>query len=121
MIYAPEAGGSGIDNLFINAKWLVKLSGTYLLPADINVAVSYNARQGYPFPQAIRTPNRAYTGSQADVLLDPLASFPAETKTPAEKSAGVFFEGRLGATRSPYRSRLRATSQSVRVTSDAHR
>ena len=58
-IYAPEAGGSGIDNVFINAKWLVKLYGRVQLPWDINLAASTSARQGYPFPQAIRTPNRA--------------------------------------------------------------
>jgi hypothetical protein len=73
-IYAPEAGGSGIDNVFINAKWLVKLSGTYLLPMDINIAAAYNGRQGYPFPQALRTPNRANTGGQADVILDEFGS-----------------------------------------------
>jgi hypothetical protein len=73
-IYAPEAGGSGIDNVFINAKWLVKVAGSYVLPWDINVAASYNARQGYPFPQAIRTPNRANTGGQADVNLDEFGS-----------------------------------------------
>ena len=71
-IYAPEAGGSGIDNVFINAKWLFKLSGTYMLPWDLNVAASYNARQGYPFPQAIRTPSRANSGGTADVHLDAL-------------------------------------------------
>jgi hypothetical protein len=71
-IYAPEAGGSGIDNVFINAKWLFKLSGTYMLPWDVNVAASYNARQGYPFPQAIRTPSRANSGGTADVHLDPM-------------------------------------------------
>jgi hypothetical protein len=73
-LYAPEAGGSGIDNVFINAKWLVKLSGTYLLPWDIGMAASYNARQGYPFPQAIRTPSRANSGGTADVILDELGS-----------------------------------------------
>ena len=31
-IYAPEAGGSGIDNVFINARWLVKAVG-HLRPA----------------------------------------------------------------------------------------
>ncbi len=71
-IYAPEAGGSGIDNVFINAKWLAKVSGTYALPLGINVAGSVNARQGYPFPAAIRTPNRANSGGTADVNLDPL-------------------------------------------------
>jgi hypothetical protein len=73
-IYAPEAGGSGIDNVFINAKWLVKLSGVYQAPLGINVALSYNGRQGYPFPQAIRTPSRANSGGTADVHLDELGS-----------------------------------------------
>ncbi|MFA5910898.1 MAG: TonB-dependent receptor [Vicinamibacterales bacterium] len=70
-VYAPEAGGSGIDNVFVNAKSLVKVSGTYALPYGINVAGSVNSRQGYPFPAAIRTPNRANSGGQADVNLDP--------------------------------------------------
>jgi hypothetical protein len=70
--YAPEAGGSGIDNVFVNAKWLVKVSGTYQLPYGLNLAASVNSRQGYPFPAAIRTPNRANSGGQADVHLDPL-------------------------------------------------
>ncbi|MDO8677699.1 MAG: TonB-dependent receptor [Acidobacteriota bacterium] len=71
-IYAPEAGGSGIDNVFINAKWLMKLSGAYNLPYGVNLAGQASARQGYPFPAAIRTPNRANSGGQADVNLDPL-------------------------------------------------
>ena len=55
--YAPESGGSGIDNIFTNAKWLVKVGGMYTLPwFDINLSGYYNARQGYPFPQAVRTP-----------------------------------------------------------------
>lgn len=70
--YAPEAGGSGIDNVFINAKWLVKLQGMYTLPLwNINVAGAYQGRQGYPFPQAIRTPSRANRAGTIDVPLDP--------------------------------------------------
>jgi hypothetical protein len=70
--YAPESGGSGIGNIFTNARWLVKLSGRYTLPWDVNLAGFYNGRQGYPFPQSIQTPNRANGGGQAQVLLDPL-------------------------------------------------
>jgi hypothetical protein len=70
--YAPESGGSGIDNVFVNAKWLLKVSGTYQLPYGMNLAASVNSRQGYPFPAAIRTPNRANSGGTADVNLDPL-------------------------------------------------
>ncbi|HXW08927.1 MAG TPA: TonB-dependent receptor [Vicinamibacterales bacterium] len=71
--FAPESGGSGIDNVFTNAKWLVKASGMYTTPLwDINVAGNFNSRQGYPFPQAVRTPSRANRAGTADVLLDTL-------------------------------------------------
>jgi hypothetical protein len=72
--YAPESGGSGIGDIFTNARWLVKLSGKYTLPLDFNIAASYNGRQGYPFPQYIQTPNRANGAGRAEVLLDPLGS-----------------------------------------------
>jgi hypothetical protein len=69
--YAPESGGSGIDNVFTNAKWLVKVQGLYTLPwYDISVSGFYNARQGYPFPQFILTPSRANAAGTANVLLD---------------------------------------------------
>ncbi|MCC7177480.1 MAG: TonB-dependent receptor [Acidobacteria bacterium] len=70
--YAPEAAGSGIDSVFPNAKWLVKLNGSYQLPYGFNVGVGYQGRQGYPFPQGILTPNRANQAGQTTVLLDPL-------------------------------------------------
>ena len=38
-VFAPESGGSGIDNIFNNAQWLLKASGQYTTPLwDINVA-----------------------------------------------------------------------------------
>lgn len=70
--YAPEASGSGIDSVFPNAKWLVKLNGAYQLPYGFNLGVGYQGRQGYPFPQGILTPNRANQAGQTTVLLDPL-------------------------------------------------
>jgi hypothetical protein len=70
--YAPESGGSGIGGIFTNAKWLVKLSGRYTLPYDINIAGFYNGRQGYPFPQSVQSPNRANGAGRVQVLLDPL-------------------------------------------------
>ena len=78
-IFAPEAGGSGIDNVFINARWLFKLGASYDLPYGIKLGAKLNSRQGYPFPQAIRTPDRANSGGQADVQLDPLGA----TRLPA--------------------------------------
>jgi hypothetical protein len=72
--YAPESGGSGIGDIFTNARWLVKLSGRYTFPLDINIAGFYNARQGYPFPQFIQTPNRANGAGREEVLLDELGT-----------------------------------------------
>jgi hypothetical protein len=77
--FAPESGGSGIDNVFTNAKWLVKASGMYTLPLwDINLAGNISSRQGYPFPQAVRVATRANRATTVDVLLDPMG----ETRLP---------------------------------------
>jgi hypothetical protein len=70
--FAPESSGSGIDNIFTNAKWLVKTFGQYQLPWAVNVAANYQIRQGYPFAQSIVTPTRANRAGQATVLLEPL-------------------------------------------------
>ena len=71
--YAPQSGGSGIDNIYTNSKWLVKASGMYALPwYGINVAGNANLRQGYPFPRAMQVTNRGGSLGTATVLLDPL-------------------------------------------------
>jgi hypothetical protein len=70
--YAPEAAGSGIGNVFQNAKWTVKGNVRYQAPWAINLAANYGARQGFPFPQAILTPARANGAGTANALLDPL-------------------------------------------------
>jgi hypothetical protein len=62
--------GSGIGNVYINAKWLFKLSGLYNLPYDINVSAFYNARQGYPFERVVQGPSRANGAGIPIVLLD---------------------------------------------------
>jgi hypothetical protein len=71
-IYAPEAAGSGIGNVFQNSKWLVKLNGRVQLPWEFNLAANMLSRQGFPFPQSILSPNRANGGGQVQVTLDPL-------------------------------------------------
>src|SRR5437870_2844693 len=62
--------GSGIGNVFVNAKWLFKLSGMYQLPLDVNVSAFYNARQGYPFERTITSPSRANGAGTASLLID---------------------------------------------------
>jgi hypothetical protein len=68
--FAPESGGSGIDNVFTNAKWLFKASGLYTAWWDIGIAANFQYRQGFPFPQAVQSPTRANGAGRANVLLD---------------------------------------------------
>ena len=71
--FAPESGGSGIDSVFTNAKWLLKGSGMYTLPwHNIDVAGNVQMRQGYPFPTAISVTNRGGGLGTATVLIDPM-------------------------------------------------
>ncbi|MBI3494063.1 MAG: hypothetical protein HY047_20135 [Acidobacteria bacterium] len=62
--------GSGIGNVFINSRWLFKLSGLYNLPYDVNVSAFYNARQGYPFERVVQGPSRANGAGIPLLLLD---------------------------------------------------
>ena len=64
--------GSGLGNVYVNAKWLFKLSGLYNLPYDINVSAFYNARQGYPFERGILSPSRINGGNTVFIVLDPI-------------------------------------------------
>jgi len=68
--YDYLTAGSGLGNVYVNAKWLYKLSGMYQMPWAVNVSAFYNARQGYPFEPFILTPTRPNNGGQASVLLD---------------------------------------------------
>lgn len=65
-------GGSGIGNVYINAKWLFKVSGMYELPYDFHVSAFYNARQGYPFLRVVQGPSRANGAGIPLILLDPM-------------------------------------------------
>ncbi|MCK4888822.1 MAG: hypothetical protein KAS97_02760, partial [Candidatus Aminicenantes bacterium] len=47
---APEAGGSGLTDIFINARWQFKLAGLYQLPYGLNVTGVLLAREGYVIP-----------------------------------------------------------------------
>jgi len=68
--YDYLTSGSGVGNVYVNAKWLFKLSGLYQAPYGINVSGFYNARQGYIFETGIITPTRPNGGSTAFVLLN---------------------------------------------------
>src|SRR5207247_9549211 len=51
-------GGSNLAGIPINAKWIAKLSASYRLPYDVNVAATGDLRQGHPFAQAVHIPSR---------------------------------------------------------------
>ena len=67
--------GSGLGNVFVNARWLAKLSGMYQLPYSFNLSGFYNARQGYPFEAAVQVltalPNG---GGTPTIILDPIGN-----------------------------------------------
>jgi hypothetical protein len=70
--YDYPTGGSGLGNVYVNAKWLYKLSGMYQAPYGFNVSAFYNSRQGYPFEAEIRQAARTNGAGTADILLDPV-------------------------------------------------
>jgi hypothetical protein len=68
--YDYLTSGSGVGNVYVNAKWLFKLSGLYQLPFDFNVSAFYNARQGYPLERGILSPSRLNGAGTVFVVFD---------------------------------------------------
>lgn len=54
-VVAPETSGSGLTGIFINSRWMFKLSGLYQLPWGINVSAVFQAREGYVIPYRVQT------------------------------------------------------------------
>jgi hypothetical protein len=93
--YDYLTSGSGIGNVYVNAKWLFKLSGLYELPYKVNVSAFYNARQGYPQEISVQTPSRRNGAGQVDVLLNPVG----ETRLPNYQNLDFHVERPIRATR----------------------
>jgi hypothetical protein len=77
--YAPSGGiggggGSNLAGIAINAKWIVKLNGSYRLPYNVNVSATGDLRQGYPFAQAVNIASRPNRAAAIAVLLDPVGA-----------------------------------------------
>ncbi len=69
--YAPESTSSGLGNVFVNQKWIFRMSGAYTLPLwQIGVAANYNARSGNPYIRSVLSPTRPFSAGQATVYLD---------------------------------------------------
>ena len=71
--YDYLTSGSGIGNVYVNSKYLFKLSGMYQAPFGVNVSAFYNARQGYPQEISVLTPNRTLgVTTNIDILVNPV-------------------------------------------------
>lgn len=70
--YDYLTSSSGIANVYVNAKWMYKLSGMYEAPYDFHVSAFYNARQGYLFETGVLSPSRANGAGTVFVLLNPV-------------------------------------------------
>ncbi|MCX6562510.1 MAG: TonB-dependent receptor [Candidatus Aminicenantes bacterium] len=53
-VVAPQSGGSGITDVFVNSRWMAKLSGLYQFPYGINAAFTFLAREGYVTPTYVK-------------------------------------------------------------------
>ncbi len=70
--YAPQSTTSGIANVYVNAKWIFRVSGVYTLPYHIDLAANFNSRSGYPFIVNVQTPSRPNGAGITNVYLNPL-------------------------------------------------
>jgi hypothetical protein len=70
--FAPQSGGSGSGNIYINAKWQFNANALYQAPYGIEVSGNVFGRQGYPYP-LFRQGTTAALGSDStlQVLVTP--------------------------------------------------
>jgi hypothetical protein len=67
--YAQETGGSGLGNVFVAARWLLRGTLAYSAPWGVGLAANYNGRSGYPAPFSILSPTRANGAGTATIYL----------------------------------------------------
>jgi hypothetical protein len=48
--FAPQSGGSGSGNVYINAKWQINANAMYQAAYGIEISGNVFGRQGYPYP-----------------------------------------------------------------------
>jgi hypothetical protein len=68
--FAPQSTTSGLDNAYVNQRWIFRLSGAYELPwYQVNLASFYNAHDGNLFVQNIQGPTRPFSAGRPTVYL----------------------------------------------------
>ena len=53
-VQAPQSGGSGFSDVFVNSRWMGKLTGLYQFPFGINGSFTFVAREGYVLPTYVQ-------------------------------------------------------------------
>ncbi len=53
-VVAPQSGGSGITDVFVNSRWMGKVSGLYQFPYGLNLSATFLAREGYVYPTYVK-------------------------------------------------------------------
>jgi hypothetical protein len=86
--YDYQSAGSGIGNVYVNAKWLYKVSGLYEFPWSINASGFYNARQGYPFERFVQSPSRTGGAGISSLLIDNVG----ESRLPTYQNVDLHIE-----------------------------
>jgi hypothetical protein len=68
--FAEESTSSGLDNVFVNARWIFRVSGAYTVPVvGVGVAGFFNARSGYPYLAGVNVPSSLRGGTGAVIVL----------------------------------------------------
>lgn len=60
-VMAESTTGSGLSDIFVNSRWMVKLTGMYQLPFGLNLTTFLQAREGNPQP--LRSQTRLHQGT----------------------------------------------------------
>ena len=69
--WASESGGSGVSDVWVNAKWVARATAIYTLPWNVAVSGFLNGHQGYIFPYGWTTPARGNGATATTVVIEP--------------------------------------------------
>jgi hypothetical protein len=69
--WASESGGSGVSDVWVNAKWVARATAIYTLPWNVSVSGFLNGHQGYIYPVGYTTADRLLGAGTTTVVLEP--------------------------------------------------
>jgi hypothetical protein len=69
--WASESGGSGVSDVWVNAKWVARATAIYTLPWNLSVSGFLNGHQGYIFPYGFTTRDRGRGAGTSTIVFEP--------------------------------------------------